>query len=72
MHGVGYFQWRREEKDGATQGEMEECGAIITREHHSIHKRKRKTGKALESAGWGGKGGREWHKAALTGPNVST
>lgn len=46
-----------EEEDGATPGEMEECGAIITREHHSVHMRKRKRGEARESAGSGRKNG---------------
>lgn len=44
-----------EEEGGETPGKMEECGAIITREHHSTHRRKRKTGKARESAGSGKK-----------------
>lgn len=48
-----------EEEDGTTQGEMEECGVIITKEYRRIHKRKRKTGKS-------------WYKTALPGPNVST
>lgn len=41
----------KEDDEATDPGGMEECGAIITREPHSICKKNRKTGRERESAG---------------------